>query len=107
MLLMFGVFWFILIRPQVKKQKEHAAMLQALQKGDMIITRGYNVYPRDIEEVFFQHPKVMEATAIGIPHAKRGEDDPITKWFVAEHEFSAFRDRGEAMIDVLIDKLDS
>jgi preprotein translocase subunit YajC len=40
MLLMFGVFWFILIRPQVKKQKEHAAMLQALQKGDMVITRG-------------------------------------------------------------------
>lgn len=40
MLLMFGVFWFILIRPQVKKQKEHQAMLQALQKGDMVITRG-------------------------------------------------------------------
>ena len=40
MLLMFGVFWFILIRPQVKKQKEHAAMLARLDKGDMIITRG-------------------------------------------------------------------
>ena len=40
MLLMFGVFWFLLIRPQVKRQKEHQAMLQALKKGDMIITRG-------------------------------------------------------------------
>ena len=40
MLLMFGVFWFILIRPQVKKQKEHAAMLGRLEKGDMVITRG-------------------------------------------------------------------
>ncbi len=40
MLLMFGVFWFILIRPQVKKQKQHAAMLGLLEKGDMIITRG-------------------------------------------------------------------
>ena len=40
MLLMFGVFWFILIRPQMKKQKEHAAMLSAIKKGDMIITRG-------------------------------------------------------------------
>jgi preprotein translocase subunit YajC len=40
MLLMFGVFWFILIRPQVKKQKEHAAMLSRLEKGDMVITRG-------------------------------------------------------------------
>jgi long-chain acyl-CoA synthetase len=43
------------------------------RKKDMIITSGYNVYPRDVEEVFFQHPKVLEATAIGIPHPKRGE----------------------------------
>jgi long-chain acyl-CoA synthetase len=43
------------------------------RKKDMIISGGYNVYPRDIEEVYFEHPKVMEATAIGIPHAKRGE----------------------------------
>ena len=40
MLLMFGVFYFILIRPQAKKQKEHQAMLAALGKGDMIVTRG-------------------------------------------------------------------
>ena len=43
------------------------------RKKDMIISGGYNVYPRDIEEVYFEHPKVMEATAIGIPHPKRGE----------------------------------
>lgn len=40
MVLMFVVFWFLLIRPQVKRQKAHQAMLQALKKGDMIITRG-------------------------------------------------------------------
>ncbi len=40
MLLMFAVFWFILIRPQVKKQKAHAALLSALKKGDTVITRG-------------------------------------------------------------------
>ncbi len=40
MLLMFGVFYFILIRPQAKKQKEHQAMLAALGKGDVIVTRG-------------------------------------------------------------------
>lgn len=40
MLLMFVVFWFLLIRPQVKRQKQHQAMLQALKKGDMVITRG-------------------------------------------------------------------
>jgi len=40
MLVMFGIFYFILIRPQVKKQKEHQAMLSKLGKGDEIITRG-------------------------------------------------------------------
>ncbi|MDQ3334675.1 MAG: preprotein translocase subunit YajC [Myxococcota bacterium] len=37
---MFAIFYFILIRPQVRKQKEHAAMLGKLGKGDEIITRG-------------------------------------------------------------------
>lgn len=40
MLLMFAVFYFILIRPQVKRQREHQAMLTKLDKGDMVITRG-------------------------------------------------------------------
>ncbi len=43
------------------------------RKKDMIICGGYNVYPRDIEEVLFEHPQVAEATAIGVPHPKRGE----------------------------------
>ncbi len=43
------------------------------RKKDMIISGGYNVYPRDIEEVLFEHPKIAEATAIGVPHPKRGE----------------------------------
>ena len=40
MLVMFAIFYFILIRPQVKKQKEQQAMLQKLGKGDEVITRG-------------------------------------------------------------------
>ena len=43
------------------------------RKKDMIISGGYNVYPRDIDEVFYEHPKVEEACAIGIPHETRGE----------------------------------
>lgn len=39
-LVMFGIFYFLLIRPQVKKQKEQQAMLQKLGKGDEVITRG-------------------------------------------------------------------
>jgi long-chain acyl-CoA synthetase len=44
------------------------------RKKDMIITGGYNVYPRDVDEVYYEHPKVMEACSIGIPDAKRGEN---------------------------------
>jgi preprotein translocase subunit YajC len=40
MLVMFGIFYFILIRPQVRRQKDHAAMLQKLGQGDEVITRG-------------------------------------------------------------------
>jgi len=40
MVLMFVVFYFLLIRPQVKKQKQHQAVLQSLKKGDMVVTRG-------------------------------------------------------------------
>lgn len=37
---MLVIMWFLLIRPQQKKQKEHRAMLDNLKKGDMIITSG-------------------------------------------------------------------
>jgi preprotein translocase subunit YajC len=40
MVLMIGIFYFLLIRPQQKKAKEHKALLEALQKGDQIITAG-------------------------------------------------------------------
>ncbi len=44
------------------------------RKKDMIITGGFNVYPRDVDEVYYEHPKVQEACSIGIPDAKRGEN---------------------------------
>jgi preprotein translocase subunit YajC len=37
---MFAVFWFLLIRPQQKRAKEHKAMIEALAKGDEVITSG-------------------------------------------------------------------
>ena len=40
---------------------------------DMVISGGYNVYPREIDEVLYTHPKVQEACSIGIPHGTRGE----------------------------------
>ncbi|HQN26796.1 MAG TPA: long-chain fatty acid--CoA ligase [Syntrophales bacterium] len=44
------------------------------RKKDMIISGGYNVYPRDIDEVYYENPKVQEACSIGIPDPKRGEN---------------------------------
>jgi long-chain acyl-CoA synthetase len=43
------------------------------RKKDMIIVSGFNVYPRDIDEVLFEHPKIKEACAVGIPDPYRGE----------------------------------
>ncbi|MBW2367437.1 MAG: long-chain fatty acid--CoA ligase [Deltaproteobacteria bacterium] len=43
------------------------------RKKDMIISGGFNIYPREIEEIFFENPKVLEVSVIGIPHPKRGE----------------------------------
>ncbi len=41
---------------------------------DMIIRNGFNVYPREIEEVLYTHPAVAEAAVIGIPDARHGEE---------------------------------
>ncbi|MBM4275721.1 MAG: long-chain fatty acid--CoA ligase [Deltaproteobacteria bacterium] len=43
------------------------------RKKDMIISGGYNIYPREVEEVLYQHPQVKEAVAFGIPDPYRGE----------------------------------
>ncbi|MDE5413871.1 long-chain-fatty-acid--CoA ligase [Alkalihalobacterium chitinilyticum] len=43
------------------------------RKKDMIIASGYNIYPREIEEVLYQHPDVQEVIVLGIPDPYRGE----------------------------------
>ena len=43
------------------------------RKKDLIITSGYNVVPREIEEVLYMHPKVMDACVVGVPNKLRGE----------------------------------
>ncbi len=43
------------------------------RKKDMIIAGGFNIYPREIDEVLFEHPKVKEACAVGLPDPYRGE----------------------------------
>jgi long-chain acyl-CoA synthetase len=43
------------------------------RKKDMIISGGFNIYPRDVDEVLFSHPKILEACAIGVPDEYSGE----------------------------------
>lgn len=44
------------------------------RKKDLIIRGGYNVYPREIEEVLYEHPAVAEAAVVGVPHQVHGEE---------------------------------
>jgi long-chain acyl-CoA synthetase len=44
------------------------------RKKDLIIRGGYNVYPREVEEVIYEHPDVVECAVVGIPHAMLGEE---------------------------------
>ncbi len=43
------------------------------RKKDMIIAGGYNIYPLEIDNVLFEHPKILEACAVGVPDGYRGE----------------------------------
>ncbi len=53
------------------------------RKKEMILSGGYNIYPRDIEEVLYAHPKVKEAAAVGIPDEYKGE---VPKVFIVLKE---------------------
>ena len=63
------------------------------RKKDLILSGGYNVYPREIEEVFFQHPAISKCAAIGIPDEKRGENAKV---------FVVFKEGMSATVDELM-----
>jgi len=44
------------------------------RKKELIIRGGYNVYPREIEEILYEHPAVREAAVVGVPHDELGEE---------------------------------
>jgi len=56
------------------RQDEDGYFFIVDRKKDMIIRGGYNVYPREIEEVLYEHPAVSEAAVIGVPDDSLGEE---------------------------------
>lgn len=57
------------------------------RKKDMIIAGGYNIYPREVEEVLAQHPAVLEVAVGGVPDEKRGET--VKAWVVLKPGMTA------------------
>jgi long-chain acyl-CoA synthetase len=55
------------------------------RKKEVIIASGYTVYPREVEEVLYRHPEIVEGVAVGVPDEYRGE---TVKVFVAKKEGS-------------------
>ncbi|MFH1241017.1 MAG: long-chain fatty acid--CoA ligase [Pseudomonadota bacterium] len=60
------------------------------RKKDMIIAGGYNIYPREIDEVLYEHPKIQDAVTIGVPDKYRGE---TVKAFVVPKEGETLTDQ--------------
>jgi long-chain acyl-CoA synthetase len=57
----------------IAKMDEEGYFYIVDRKKDVIIASGYNVYPREVEEVLYKHPAVLEAVVLGVPDEYRGE----------------------------------
>ena len=57
----------------IGRQDEDGYLILVDRKKDMIISGGFNIFPADLEEVLGGHPDVLDATVIGVPHARWGE----------------------------------
>lgn len=64
----------------IAKMDENGYFYVVDRKKDMIIASGFNIYPREVEDVLYEHPKIQEAAVAGIPDPKRGET--VKAWVV-------------------------
>ncbi len=67
----------------VARQDDEGFLYIVDRKKDMIVSGGFNIFPREIEDVLFEHPSVRGAAVIGVPHEKWGEE---VKGIVVLHE---------------------
>jgi long-chain acyl-CoA synthetase len=59
------------------------------RKKDMILRGGFNVYPREVEEVLYQHEAIVEAAVVGVPHDSHGEEVKAVVALAAEAHVTA------------------
>ncbi len=57
----------------IARMDEEGYLFIVDRKKDMIIAGGFNIYPREIDEILYQHPAVLEACTVGVPDEYRGE----------------------------------
>ncbi len=67
------------------------------RRKELIISGGYNVYPREVEEVLREHPGVVDAAVVGLPDAEWGEQ--VTAFVVGDQAVES------ALIDHLVERL--
>ena len=78
LVLIFGVFWFLLIRPQMKKQKQHQALVAAVKKGDEVILSS-GVYGKVTQVIDAVKVEVEIAPGVKVKAAKGMLADVLTK----------------------------
>ena len=81
--------WFF--TGDIGRMDEEGYLYVVDRKKDMIIAGGYNIYPRDIEEVLFEHPDIQEVCVVGVPHEYRGET--VKAFIVLEPEKTLTEER--------------
>lgn len=72
-----------LLTGDIAKIDEEGYIYIVDRKKDMLLVRGINVYPREIEDVLYTHPKVLECAVIGVPDESKGE---VPKAFIVVRE---------------------
>ena len=63
---------------------------------DMVIRGGENIYPREIEEFLYRHPKVQDVQVVGVPDRKYGEE--LCAWIIAQARPERDRRRGARLL---------
>lgn len=84
------------------RRDEDGALFIVDRKKDMILRGGYNVYPREVEEVIYQFPGVVEAAVVGIPDEKHGEEVAAVVVFDSEQRGERNGDEAVARLDEFV-----